>query len=131
MVLNNQNVPTERRQFLERNGTQECDISLDYSEIKLDCCKIAKQVHEWDGVQRVRNPCDWFYICDIINLDCVLSATLIIVTCILILLALVLVCMVCHCTNDRFRSKANNLFGFPANFGRAEADSMEMRAFRG
>ena len=132
MVINNQKEPTERRQFLEQNGTQDCDISLD-PEIKLDCCEfirleIIEGIHGWDGNPRPGNPCDWFYKCDKNNFHCVINSFGIIVTCILILLTLVLVCMVCYIIRDWIRRKVNNLFSnFPLISGRTEANSMEMK----
>ena len=38
--INNQKATTERRQLLEQNVTQDCDISLD-PEINQYCCEIA------------------------------------------------------------------------------------------
>ena len=65
--LNNQKAPTERRQFLERNGTQDCDISLD-PKIRLDCCEFIKgwereKNREWDG-EGPGIPCERFHTCD-------------------------------------------------------------------
>ena len=65
--LNNQKAPTERRQFLEQNGTQDCDISLD-PKIRLDCCEFIKgwereKNREWDGDPRPGIPCDWLLEC--------------------------------------------------------------------
>ena len=125
MVLNNQNTPTERKQFLERNITQECDISLD-PEINLGCCEFFKEL--FNGNLRVEIPCDRFYRCDQNNFHCVLDIMGIIAICIGILLALFLIFIACYLTNDWIRRKVDNLISnLPWNSGRTEANSIEMK----
>ena len=125
MVLNNEKAITERRGFYNRNLTHECDISLDPA-IKPECCQFFKQFFEHG--RDLRNPCDWFYKCDINNLHCVVNTFGIIATCIGILLALVVIFIICYLTDDGIQRKVDNLCpNLPWLSGRTEANSMEMK----